>query len=264
MRRLILLLTLVLVAGGLAACRRNTSSPSGEGGTLGLFDWARQADAIIVRLDSRAEQESPADALNSLPPCTIWGDGRVVWTTRNPATGEDVLEARIDEATLRAFIENIISRGFYTWQDELVPPALENPMAETITVSLYGDVRTVRRYSTWPQNSFSRILDDCRHLSDTPVRVLPRAGWISAYPIDPDPSLPGWTWPAHAPFTLRELAASNEARWLEGDLAAAVWQSARENGSGLQVFESDGQAFEVAIVVPGYSRDAGPAPPAES
>lgn len=256
MRRMrwgIVLLALVLVACG-GDGQSNTSQT--DGGQIGLFDWDRSPDAIIVRLDSRPNQESPAFLLNSIPPCTLWGDGRVVWSTYNQYGNEEILEARItDDAVIRAFLEDIIERGFYDWEDEIIPPSESDPIIETVTVSLYGEVRTVKRFSFWPQNAYIRILENCQQLSDTPVRVLPDAGWVSAYAVARDTSAPNWLWPPDAPFTLEELAASGEERWLEGPLATEVWLSAREQQGNVQVVERSGKAYHVAIVVPGYSRD---------
>jgi hypothetical protein len=215
-----------------------------------------------VRLDSRANQESPAFALNSIPPCTLWGDGRVVWTTLGSDSLQQVLEGRVDEAAMRAFIEDIINRGFYNWEDEVVPPNTPNPVVQSISVSLYREVRTIRRFSDWPLNGYERILESCQTLSDQPVKVLPDAGWISAYEIPRDPMAPNWFWPPDAPFTLAELADQGTSKWLQGELAKNVWLSAREDRGDIQVLERGGRAYQVAIVVPGYSRDAA-APPSE-
>jgi hypothetical protein len=266
MRRLLLLILMVVLILALAACKRDKSSPANTGASgsdLGLFDWERDPNTIVVRLDSLSDQESPAFILNSIPPCTLWGDGRVVWTTLNATGAQDVLEARVDEAAVRAFLEAIINRGFYDWQDELVPPSTANPIVQSITVYLYGEVRTVRRFSSWPLDGYVQILESCRALSAQPVLVMPTAGWISAYVVPRDTMAPNWYWPDDAPFTLKELAENGESRWLEGDLATNVWLSTREDRGDIQVIERDGSAYQIAMAVPGYSRDAAP-PPSEA
>ncbi|MBN1202102.1 MAG: hypothetical protein JXJ20_09625 [Anaerolineae bacterium] len=266
MRRSFLLIMFVILSLALAACgdddtpsNGNTSSES----QFGLFDWDRDPDTIIVRLDAQPNQENPAFQLNSIPPCTLWGDGRVVWTTRNETGAEEVLEARIDEVTMRTFLEDIINRGFYGWEDELIPPSSVDPMVETITVSLYDEVRTIRRYGVWPQSGFTNILEQCQNLSEAPVRVLPDAGWVSVYEVPRDTLVPSWIWPMNAPFSLRELAENGEARWIEGPLATEIWLNAREGRDNTQVVERDGSAYQIAIVVPTISRDAA-LPPSET
>jgi hypothetical protein len=263
MRRLLLLLVWLVLGSLLAACTDDDGGSAGDdtsSGQLGLFDWQRDPETIVVRLDSQPDQEDPALLLNRLPPCTLWGDGRLVWLTRTETGSEEVLEARLDDATIRAFLEDIIARGFYSWENELLPPTAENPIVESITVSLYNEVRTVRRFSAWPQSGFTRILEQCQGLSSQPVRVLPEAGWVSAYSVPQDDNLPSWDWPRDAPFSLQELAVSGEARWLEGSLASYVWQVAREDRGTYQALERGTGAYRVAIVVPGYSRDAVSAP----
>jgi hypothetical protein len=262
-----LLIGLLLVGLILTACNNDDQSDqsSESDGPLGLFDWKRDADTIVVRLDSQPNQETPAFYLNSIPPCTLWGDGRVVWSTTDATGAEEILEARVEDDTqIRIFVEDIISRGFYTWEDELIPPSTTNPIIESITVALYDEVHTVRRFSYWPQDGFNKIMEQCRALSDVPVQVLPTAGWFSAYPVPYNSSGPGWLWPPTAPFTMRELAEKGEARWLEGPLATEAWRSARELRGYAQVLEQDGSAYYIALVVPGYSRDAPPAPAAPS
>lgn len=259
MRRLLLFCLFLVLA--LAACGDDGDSkePSNEtGGALGLFDWDRSPETIIVRLDSQPTDPDPAYLLNSIPPCTLWGDGHVIWTTYDNNGMEEVLEARVeDDAKIRAFLEDIISRGFYEWEDELIPPSTTNPLIESVTVALYNEVHTVRRFSYWPQNAYAVIQQNCATLSDTPVRVLPAAGWVSAYAVEPESSMTTtWYWPPNAPFTLAELAQNGESRWLEGSLATEVWRSARQTHGGANVQERTGGIYHVAIVVPGFSRDA--------
>lgn len=267
MRRLVLLWLVLLVVLALAACSNKKDDDQQDEGEedsrLGLFDWDRNPDSIIVRLDSQASADDTVFLLNSIPPCTLWGDGRVVWVTRAQGGTREVLEARVKDSTMRAFVEGIINRGFYDWRDELVPPSTSASVAESITISLYSEVRTVRRYSNWPQNGYQAILAECASLAEQPVLVLPRAGWVSAYEVPYNSQAPGWLWPEDAPFTLQELAFSGEARWMTGDLAAYIWERSREARTDVQVFEminEEYHAYRLAMVVPGISRYAPEAP----
>ena len=61
--------------------------------------------------------------------------GASLWTSPAELIGHDVLEARIDEDTLRGFIESIIGRGFYTWEDEPLVSLDQTPILQSITVS---------------------------------------------------------------------------------------------------------------------------------
>ncbi len=263
MRRLLLIsIIMLLIANVLTACGGDEPKSDSQGDSqLGLIDWSRDPETIIVRLDAQSTLDDAAATLNNIPPCTLWGDGRVVWASTDDYGSEQILEARLDDVTIRSFLEDIISRGFYSWQDELLPMSSSNPVTQSITVFLYDEVRTVRRYSTWPENSYTNIMNECSHLSGTPVLVLPQAGWVSAYAIERDDSAPSWLWPLNAPFALHDLAANGEARWLEGPLASEIWLNVRERSGETQVVERDNSAYRVAIVVPGYSRDTVAPPP---
>jgi hypothetical protein len=264
MRRPFLLIILLLMVV-LGACKDNNSSSSSNEATpgkFGPFEWDRDPNTIIVRLDSLPEQETPAFLMNSIPPCTVWGDGRVVWTVRDPDANINGYEARISEAKMRAFLEDIFSRGFSTWEDELLPPSSVNPIVQTITVNMYDKTVTVKRYTGWPMDHYLAISKNCQQLSDKPVKVMPAAGWVSAWSIPRDTQSPQWNWGVDQPVTLKELAETKEAKWIEGDLAMYVWEQARQDRSDIQVIEGE-EAYQVAIMVPGYSRDA-PPPPANA
>lgn len=271
MRRMSLIMLLAILAVlALSACDEGVTSTTetDQSGPLGLFEWERDPNTIIVRLDNQPVDENQAFLLNSIPPCTVWGDGRAVWVTQNETGAEEVLKTRIDEVTMRAFLEDIINRGFYTWESEIVPPSAPDAIVESITVVLYDEVRTVQNHTVWPQNAFTHILEDCQgFMNDTTRVVLPGVdpepgGWVTAFPIERDPMAPNWFWPPDAPFSLSELVSNAndlQMRWVEGPVASEIWLSAREARGDIQVIEGQ-NAYQVAIVVPGISRDAPPSP----
>ncbi len=266
MRRYLFLLAAVMLGIVLAGCG-SASRPDGGNSSnpeLDRMDWERDPATIIVRLDVRDDTSDPARNLNAIPPCTLWGDGRVVWVTRGDSGDEQVLEARAtNDDTIRRFLEDIINRGFYTWEDELIPVSPDAGLSQSLTVYLYDDLRTVRRSSNWPGNSFESVLEKCQQLSATPVLVLPWGGWVSAYPIERDDRLPHWYWPEELDFTPAQLVANSESRWLRGDPVAAIWNVLRSTANNVQVIGPDEQAYAMALAVPGISRDAAAPPPGE-
>jgi hypothetical protein len=247
-----------LLIMGLAACDNDDSKDGDKSGQgLGLFEWDRSPDAIVFRMDDQPNLESPAYIANDIPLCTLWGDGRLVWV--NPLINQtEVLEARLSEDQIRTLIETVIRTGFYDWQNDLVPPGIDNPVIESITLNLYDSTRTVERYSNWPVNGFAGLLDSCRDLSEQRARVEPGGGWMNAYEVPLDGSAKTVIWPRTAPLNLSDLAASGAPQWVEGPWAAFVWQVTRESGQ-LQVRE-EGRAYEISLQVPRISRDAPPAP----
>src|SRR5215813_312485 len=92
------LLTIVTACSSIASGKQDLpfdSSPPG---------WTKDANTVIFRLDQTIDGEALIDALNRLPLCTIFGDGRVIWTN-STSSSVQVLETQIDDSTLSAFLQ---------------------------------------------------------------------------------------------------------------------------------------------------------------
>ncbi len=264
MRRVWLLLFLAVWT--LAACG---GAPTQVGDsavdTLGsVLDWDRSPTAVIVRLETRGNSGDPTIDLNQIPFCTLFGDGRVVWT--DPfADPEQVLEDRIGDETFRNFLQYVIGTGFYSWTSDTgfqppTSPAGIGPIVETITLTLYGETRTLDAFSNWPPDAFSRILERCRTLSSTPVLYQPQGVWVSAVvsqTLDDIPSLPWEAWAeAYPDFDLAAIPVGSP-RWVTGDLARVVWRIAREGR--MQVMYNN-VAYQLVVQDPTIQPNAPPAP----
>jgi hypothetical protein len=251
------LLSLLLLVV-LTACSKDDNTGNTDDSEINRLDWDRSASSILLRVDQIATFESEAYTINALPLCTIWGDGRLVMLNYLGSTSE-VLEARLSDEQIREVIENIIGFGFYSWEDDIIPVGTENPTLESISLNLFDNPKTVERYDDWPNNGFSQILQSCQGSSPTRATVIPDGGWVSAYVLDSfDNSGSLLDWPRNAPFTMEDLAGSDEARWVDGAWAHEIWDITRETGT-VQILEN-GIAYEIAIEVPDISRTSQPAP----
>lgn len=257
MKRLLILISLILILAACSGDDNNQGNNSEDGESPRLYDWDHSADYIVFRMDQIPSVETEAYITNSIPICTIWGDGRLVWVNYVSSTAE-VLEARLTTEQIRGFIEEVIRFGFYGWEEDIVPPIAENPTLQTITLNLFAEERTVERYGDWPVNAFDRIAEICSNLSSERALFVPTGGWARAYPIEFDNQLPSQEWPRHAPFRMVDLAASDTPIWVEGAWAAELWNYTREI-SLVQVTEL-GNAFEVSLEVPEISRSSPPPP----
>ncbi|MBI5931458.1 MAG: hypothetical protein HY862_19270 [Chloroflexi bacterium] len=253
----VLLIGLLLLAG----CNKNDDkkkNDSQDSDNLGLFEWDRSPDTIILRMDDQANYEPQAYFDNDIPLCTLWGDGRLVWVNLLSGRSE-VLEARLTDDQIRGLIETIIRTGFYDWENDIVPPGTDNPVLQSLTLNLFDSSQTVERYSPWPANGFATLFDTCANLAETRASVLPTGGWMKAYEVEVDQNAKVIPWPRTAPFTLAELASSGTPRWIETPWAEFIWTNVTRESGSVQVRE-EGKAYLVSLQVPGISRDAPPAP----
>lgn len=250
---------LLLVLLLLTACSGDDKTDDNTQNNLRRFDWDRAATSILFQIDEVATTDTEAVIKNTIPPCTIWGDGRLVWTNYVQGTNE-VLESRLSEEQVRSFIEYVIGNGFYGWEDAIVPPADFNPIRQTMTLNLYGEQRTVERYGDWDENRYEIILTQCKELAEARALVVAEGGWIRAYVAERDDAGIQTPWHRSAPAVLADLAAQGTALWVEGYWAADIWQITR-TVRAVQFMEG-GNAYWVSIEVPGISRAAPPAPAA--
>ncbi|MBZ0310110.1 MAG: hypothetical protein K8I82_28880 [Anaerolineae bacterium] len=253
---IVLILFVALFA---AACGDDSDKKEDNENTsqLGPLEWTRSGDTILMRLDSRPKEAAPQELDNRIPPCTLWGDGRLVWLNELES-GKQVLEARLSDEKIRELLEKVIFSGFYDWQSDYIIPNAANPYIESMTLNLYNEERTVSRYSGWPVDAFEQLLKTCREISDTPVLFAPEGGWLTAYEVPQIEGIGYWRWSTEdAGFSLAEVTSN--PRWITGDLAKAVWSTTIETGSRLGVLE-DNVAYELVLRVPGISRDSPPQP----
>lgn len=259
------ILVAALVLSGCGGASNNPATqPAGGGGLPGLI-WNKDPKTIIVRLDRTLNGEPQAASLNRLPLCTIYGDGHVVWVNSVPPVSEEVLEARIDDSTMKSFLDDFLIRGqkFYSIPDyaaaQLQPDGRFS--IESITVNLSNEVRTIRNFGAWPNGEFQNILDKCTHLTTQPVTYLPLGAWLSVQPATGTTSDPNIVWQAGAPFKLSDLAASGQPVWINGQMLNVLWTSLRRTLGAVQWVEND-KSYRVVLQVPGISRESPAAPAA--
>ncbi len=257
---------LILLGAALAACQ-----PAGNpaplatwqaGGTVGeRLDWNRSPDAVIFRLSSVSGGD-PASSRNAIPFCTLFGDGHIVWV--NPGISpEEVLEDRLDETVMRAFLEEVVTAGFYQWEPQLVgtpAPTDSGALREYILLELFGEPHVVTADSNWPPDAFASLLARCRGLSTTPVLYVPTGAWLSAMPVPEEAHMPAISWSGYAvrfPGVRLADIPPEKPRWVTGDLAAAVWGLARH---GRLHINEDDAVYRLLVEVPGL-HPAAPAAP---
>ncbi len=256
-RRFVLGLMLVVLMI-LAACNGDdqSSDENSSNEQIRRFNWDKSADIILFRMDEIPQEESEAQIANRIPLCTIWGDGRLVWVNHLRDENE-ILEARLSDEEIRDFVEDVIGYGFYSWEEDLVPPDQRNIERRIITLNLYDNARTVERYQAWPNQSFDRIFEQCSSLS-APAHISLEGGFVRAYPVeDPIPSVRSMEWGRGAPFRMADVAASGSPVWLdEPYYLEELWTALRQIGP-MYVTEL-GDYYEVVLEVPGISRNAPP------
>jgi hypothetical protein len=257
----------IVVCAALVACNTTntgggTPSTTQPANGVPALTWNTSPDAVIFRVDRQVVNAPPFDDLNRLPLCTLYGDGRVVWVNALRPSGEEVLEALIDPAQMRSFLDYLIGEmQFYAIPDyaSLELPPSDKTGVDSLTLTLTEQARTLRNYKLWPNDVYALILEKCRTLSSAPVRIDPSGGWVTVYAGPSQTLMPYIDWPDTAPFRMAEAASSAQAQWVTEVALRMLWQTQRETQGNI-LWREAGVYYQVAVQVPGISRQSPPAP----
>ncbi len=227
-----------------------------------LVQWDRTPQNIIFRADI-VGGESDFAARNEVPNCTLYGDSRAVWVNELGAFQVQVLEDRLPDAAISAFVQYLtVSERIYTYDARLPDvqaTAGVQPVVETVSINVNNLEHHADLLSGWRSDWFPRVLNACKSLSQAPVLVAPSSGWLSAQPTSFSMKPPIVTWDAQATSVSLASLVGAAPHWISGDGASALWNTLHSLPSDM-IFQDGDSYYEVALQVPGITRDLPPAP----
>lgn len=251
--RRLLLLTLLLTA-----CRTTpvTVTPTT------LATWNRSPQAVVFRAEIVGGQ-SDFRALNAVPGCTIYGDNRVVWVNELGSFQIQVLEDRLSDSVIDTFVQYLAAQErIYTFEARLKTLQAQadvNPVVEHVTLTVNAIEHEADSFGGWSADWFPRVLKACQTLSAAPVLVAPTSGWIYARSVPFSLAPPVAFWDAAKLGLSLSSVADGGAHWITGAAASTLWNTLHSLPDNL-IFEDGSTYYEVALQVPGVTRDAPPAP----
>lgn len=261
--RLLALLSFTLL---LASCQV-FGGGDGDSGDDTTALWDSDPSTIIFRAEVvGGEFDDAFYRHNDVPLCTIYGDGKIVWTTES-GSGIEVLFDYLTNEHIVLFVQYLVGqRGIYEYsagadfEMSAIPP-----VTEQISLNLHDDNGITRphvadSFGGMDYVVFEEIVEDCQHLSSTPIIFEPEAGWISAAATTYDANAPFKIWDKVGTASdLAELSVTGERQWIEGRVARALWRWIHSNPSDLQFGQEDG-LFYIALEVPSVTRFSPPPP----
>jgi len=242
----------------IAACRPTTQvAPNAN-----LVTWDRSPQTILFRADILGG-ESDFNARNAIPNCTIYGDNRIVWVNELGAFQVQVLEDRLPDATISAFVQHLtVDERIYTYEarlQDVQTQAGAKPVVETVAINVNGINHDADSLGGWDSAWFPRVLGACKALSPSPVLVAPSSGWVSAQSVAFSTQPPISTWDTAAMGISLASIAGGAPKWISGSAASSLWNTLHSLPSNL-IFQEGSSYFQVALQVPGITRAAPAAP----
>ncbi len=256
-------LSLIVVLVLVAACRPSSQNIEGSfNPDPNLVQWDHSPQAVVFRADVIGGDDD-FHARNAIPNCTIYGDNRVVWVNELGPFHIQVLEDRLTDPTISAFIQHLtVDERIYTYDSHLSDLQTEtsvNPVVETLKVNVNGLGHSGDSLGGWDSSYFPRIVDACQSLSKSPVLVAPSSGWLVAQSVPFSIAPPIVDWDKDASGLSLAALADGSPHWISGAAASQLWDTLHSLPSNL-IFDEGDSYYEVALQVPGITRDAPPAP----
>jgi len=269
MSNILALIALLLV---LSACQANTTGGDASGAPIdsNAIQWERSPSAVVFRAElTGGSNEGNLASRNEVPPCTLYGDNRVVWLNQVGTYETQVLFDQAPDETIRDFVMALtVNERFFDYnaQADLQPATSVSPVIETLMLAVSGQTHQSDSFSGWEGDYYARILYKCQTISTTPVLFEPSGAWVAVEAIpaeQTDSSAMNIPWdPAANSLSLAEVAGSGEGRWITDRNVPVLWNLIRNSTSNLRFTEGATQ-YRVALEVPNVTRDA-PAAPASS
>jgi hypothetical protein len=212
----------------------------------------------------------PGESCNDIPSLRVWGDGRVVYPYHE-GSRRVVLSGHLGPARIRAILQYLKDRGFFGPRTP-IPPA-PSGTGYDISVNLRAGAfhsyeYLARNDDTTLYRQLLRAVDPTTLTPFAPGRALLVSGPYYYHPSGRQPvdQLPEW--PARFGLSLAE-GEQGDGHWIAGDALAYLWQEINGRGNPYVGFREGGQAYAVALQVPGVSAheppfDCGLRPPTNS
>lgn len=253
----------LLIAVVLAACQPNTPTVD----TNSTFDqlWTPDENAVVFRADITGGSLPELARMSETAPCTVYGDGQVIWVNELDAFNTEVLFDFVPTERIQQFIDYVaFNENFYSQDARATePPEGEiAPVIETITMDVAGQRHSADNYGGWDSGFFDRVVAACKSISSTPIRFEPTEAWLTMREVEMISDAPYVYWnPAdHEGISLAAIADNaTQPQWVTGQAVADLWHFLHTLPYTTLYGEGD-RLFQIGLQVPGITRDS-PAKP---
>lgn len=229
---------------------------------VGLIDWERDPNTIIFRAEIVGGDEDALFRRNEIPPCTIFGDNRVVWLIDSATGGQQAVFEYVSDEAIRLFVEQLVlDYEIYSYGtgEDAADDTDATPVTEVMTLFVNGELHQTDAFSGWDFDYFEEIIDRCGQVGTAPTIFEPQSGYVSAEPVDYVPTVPDIPLSGDLGFDLPALAGGSDRQWVTSDAVSAIWRGIRTNGLDVQ-FTYQGSTYIIALEVPQVTRLSPPAP----
>ena len=264
MRRFLGLMVLLFI---LAACDSGGSSNDSAFADNSIIRWDRDPKTVVFRAEVVGGSNADSFlARNRIPLCTIYGDNRIVWLNDLGDFNVQVLWDQLSDQQIQDFVAFMtISQLVYNYDSglDLQMPGAVQPVVEVITINVNGREHKTDSFSSvdWPVDYFQNIVQFCGQVSRSPVLFEPTGAWLTLQAVDYDSTRALQVWNSEGTgLSFKDIADGGKPYWLTGENLHLLWNMTRSASEQTLYLDSDGNAYDLVLEVPGVNPTSPPAP----
>ncbi len=196
---------------------------------------------------------------NYIPDATVFGDGRIIWTTIDETGGRQVFEAQLSPEALELLLSQVAEAGFFGWEDRYADLSIADAADQCIQVNLDSVSKSVCEYVKGAPEAFHELYEELTNGTGAEGKpFIPETAFLTVENLGSDLNLGDQKVNALDEATLGfTLEKAQQGVWIEGTALAQLWQEV--NAKPWLPLVEDGQAFfQLGLQVPGLSSRSAP------
>ncbi len=223
--------------------------------------WSPDENAVVFRADITGGSLPELARMSETTPCTVYGDGQVVWVNELDAFNTEVLFDFVPPERIQQFINYVaFDENFYAQEARATePPEGEiAPVIETIMMDVGGQRHSADNYGDWDRGFFDRVVAACKSISGTPIRFEPTEAWLTVREVAMISDAPYvyWNPDDHQGVSLAALADNPiQPQWVTGQAVTEIWQLLHSLPY-TTLYAEENRVFQIGLQVPGITRDS--------
>ncbi|MCP4359514.1 MAG: hypothetical protein GY796_16005 [Chloroflexi bacterium] len=213
--------------------------------------WDHDPEALIIQAKSGGGLQPEAAYYNEIPRAQVWGDGRIIWQSRNEGGGRQVWQGQLSEMETADLLQTFADKGFFQLKDHYEPSAqVYDSSSTSLRVNLLAESKSVGEYHEGAPRRFHELVGLVSSGAGAEGQpYVPQAGYLTAALVTPwdgldTTAVPQWD-TAVLGLDLEEAAGV----WVEGEALARAWEIVNQKYWSPMVVQGDAY-YELYLQLP--------------
>ncbi len=227
-----------------------------DGLDLDTIDWDRSSETEVISASFCCGFTTFLFVQNYIADATVWGDGRIIWTSTDESGLRSVWEGFLSSDELVNLVRDAAQKGFFGWKDLYEDRRIADVATQCLNITLLTLEKSVCEYYQGAPAAFHTIFD---HLaSGAGVQnfgpFTPETGYLVALKMtfDEPPTSDQISADWDASDLVFSLADATDGAWVQDKALHRAWEIVNQ-GIWSNIVHEDGTYYEISLRIPGLS-----------